>query len=212
MTAELEDIILYLVYHAPKSLTKTSLIKLSYLVDYRHWQLYGEQLTDCVWECDQLGPVDYYILDVARGLNAAGKLIMQEGPTGYGDPMTQYLPKPGFDPVIKLGSRAQTLLAEILDRFGKKSARKLVNICHLTEPFLVGPRIRDRLDMDQIKRTVRLKDYPEIQRLRRRLASMDLSERGDPEEWAQHITEVYQSTAGARKRATTTGLEGHVDS
>lgn len=212
MTAELEDVILYLVYHSPKPLTKTSLMKFIYLADYQHYRLYGEQLTDAVWEAGHFGPVDYAILDVAWVLRMSDKLQMVQGHTGYGDPKTEFVPHPDSEPSIELGERVSMILSELLRKFGRWSARRLANKCKQTEPFLVGPAIRQRLDMDLIQRTVALEDYPEIQKLKTRLASMDLSERGDPEEWAHHITEVYRSTAEARKRATTAGLGEHVDS
>ncbi|GEM_PF-5148228 len=212
MIAELKDVILYLVYHSPKRLTKTSLMKFIYLADYQHYRLYSEQLTGSVWEVDQHGPVDYAISDMAWVLDRLGGLRIVEGRTGYGDPMIQYVPYPDVEPSIELGERAIMILNGLLRKFGRWGATRLANMCKLTEPFSVKPRIRDRLEMDLIERTATLKDYPEIQRLQSRLASMDLSERGNPEEWAQHITEVYRSTAEARKRATTAGLEEHVDS
>jgi uncharacterized phage-associated protein len=212
MATKLEDVILYLVYHSPKSLTKTSLMKFIYLADYQHYRLYGEQLTDCVWEADQYGPVDYAILDTAWALGMSGKLLPAEGRTGYGDPMTQFVRHTDFKPSIELEERTVAILNGLLRKFGRWSAKRLADMCKLTEPFLVRPKIRQRLDMDLIKRTAALEEYPEIQRLRSRLARMDLSERGDPEEWAQHITEIYRSTAEARKRATTAGLQEYVDS
>jgi len=212
MTAEVKDVILYFVYHSPKPLTKTSLMKFVYLADYQHYRLYGEQLTDSVWQVDQFGPVDYAILDIARILDKSGKLQIVEGRTGYGDPMTQFVACSDLEPLIELGGRTAVILSELLRMYGRWTARKLADMCKLTEPFLVEPTIGDWLDMDTIKRTVTLEDYPEVQRLKSRLASMDLSERGDPEEWAHNITEVYRSTGEARKRATTAGLEGRADS
>lgn len=212
MTVKLEDVILHLVYHAPKPLTKTSLIKFIYLADYQHCRLYGEQLTNSVWEVDQHGPVDYAISDTAWALHMSDKFRIVPGRTGYGDPMIRYVPQPDSRPSIELAERPAVILSQLLRAFGTWSATRLANKCKQTEPFLVGPKIRERLNMALIERTATLRDYPEIQRLKSCLTNMDLSERGDPEEWAQHITEVYQSTAEARKRATTAGLKEHVDS
>ena len=207
MTAELEHVILYLVYHSPKPLTKTSLMKFVYLADYQHYRLYGEQLTDSVWEVDQFGPVDYTISDTAWVLHMLEKLHIIPGRTGYGDAKIEYVPHPGSIPSIELGERASMILSRLLRTFGRWSTRRLANMCKLTEPFRVEPSIRQRLDMGLIEKAKELKDYPELQKLATRFSSIDLSERGSPEDRAAHIVQIYDELDGLRKRATTVVLE-----
>lgn len=201
--SRLEAIILHLVHHSTRPPTKTSLMKLVYFADYWSVRCYGDRLTDCAWEQDQFGIVDYAIPDAAEDLGREGKLLVSMSESHTGRPMWEYRPSGGSaDEGHPLRTQDVVLLDYILARYAGLSAQALGDMTKKTEPWDSCAPKRARVDMGKIPDTCSLRERPELWLRQRDAEELDFSERGTARERATHATAMYESFSDSRRRAT----------
>lgn len=204
MKAVLREVIQYLVDNAKYPPTKTSLIKLVYLADYYHWELYGEQLTDCKYELQHYGAVCFGIPDTAAEMDGSDlkiKTILY--PSAY-QIMYEHVEKPVSQ--ITLSSGQREILDVVIARHSGQSLPELKKAHYETEPMQNVKQIGERLNMNFIKRVVRTKDNAQFKALQDHISKMKLMTSGSPEDRVTHYQTIMATMDPARKRANTACL------
>lgn len=204
MKAALRGVIQYLVNDAKYPPTKTSLIKLVYMVDYYHWQLYGEQLTDCEYRLQHYGAVCFDIPDTAAemdGIDLKVKTILY--PSAY-QIMYERIEKP-VSPV-NLSPEQRGILDVVIARHSSQSLPALKKAHYETEPMQNVKQRGERLNMNTIKRVTRTKNNTQIRALQDHIMDMKLTTTGSPEDRTAHYKTIMAAMSPARKRANTVYL------
>ena len=204
MSADLRDVILYLVYNAKYPPTKTSLMKLVYLADYYYWQLHGEQMTDCKYELGNYGVVCYDIPDTAESMDKQElKLTMFLFGSGY---QLSYQQGPEPATQFELTDDCLQVLNKVIADHSGQSLPALKRCHYQTEPMKAVKIKGGKLDMSKIQVKTKLKDYPRMKKLHEHILEMDFVIKGSPEERAEHRQEIMTALSIARKRANTARL------
>ena len=204
MRANLQEVILYLVYNAKYPPTKTSLMKLVYLSDYYYWQLHGEQMTDCKYELGNYGVVCYDIPNTAESRDKRElKLTMFLFGSGY---QLSYQQGPQPATQFELTDDCLQVLNKIIADHSGQSLPALKYSHYQTEPMQAVKTKGEKLDMSKIQVKTKLKDYPRMKKLQKHILGMDFIIKGSPEERAEHRKEIMTALSIARKRANTARL------
>lgn len=137
--------ILYLIRHAKRPLTKTTLMKLVYLADVENYRRVGEQLTRMRWYKDQFGPVDYRVLRHAENLGETNHIsILRNGTSEsytFADHGSMYLE-----------SHWREIADYVIAEYSGLTRRKILDIAYATEPMVPPPAENDFLDFTRIQR------------------------------------------------------------
>lgn len=205
MSADLKEVIRYLVHNAKNPPTKTSLIKLVYMADYYHWRLYGEQLTECEYRLQHYGAVCFDIPDTAREMDGEELTIKQ---IIYGNGFGWiYEPGPKAGSPFRLSARQKDILDLVVTRHSVQTLPMLKKAHYETEPMQKVEK-GGRLDMTTIKRIPAIGNREGLKALQDRISKMDLKVSGSPEKRAELCEDVMSSLELARKRATTAAISG----
>ncbi|MCK4402664.1 MAG: DUF4065 domain-containing protein [Dehalococcoidia bacterium] len=204
MRADLRDVILYLVYNAKYSPTKTSLMKLVYLADYYYWQLHGEQMTDCKYELGNYGVFCSDIPNTAESMDKRElKLTMFLFGSGY---QLNYLQGPEPAAQFELTDDCLQALNKVIAKHSGQSLPALKRSHHQTEPLQAVKVKGGKLDMSKIQVKPRIKEHPHMKELQKHILGMDLIIKGSPEERAEQRQQIMTALSIARKRANTARL------
>ena len=204
MKAALREVIQYLVNNAKYPPTKTSLIKLVYMTDYYHWQVYGEQLTNCEYNLGHYGAVCFNIPDTAAKMDGSDlkiKTILY--PSAY-QRMYERIEKPVSQ--INLSPEQIAILDVVIERHSGQSLPELKRAHYETEPMQNVRQKGERLNMKSIKQITRIKDNTQIRVLQDHIINMKLTTSGSPEDRISHYKTIMAAMAPARKRANTACL------
>ena len=204
MKAALREVIQYLVNNAKYPPTKTSLIKLIYMADYYHLQMYGEQLTNCEYKLQRYGAVCFDISDTATKMDGSElkvKTILY--PSAY-QIMYENIEKP-FSPTT-LSTEQKEILDIVISRHSNQSLPALKKAHYETEPMKNVKQQGERLNMKTIKRVAQTKNNTQIRALQSHIMNLKLTTAGSAEERAVHYKTIVAATAPARKRANTACL------
>lgn len=204
MKAALQEVIQYLVNNAKYPPTKTSLIKLVYMADYYHWQVYGKQLTNCEYELQRYGAVCFDIPDTATKMDGSDlkvKTILY--PSAY-QIMYEHIEKP-VSP-IKLSPEQREILDVVITRHSGQSLPALKKAHYETEPMQNVKQQGERLNMNTIKQVARIKNNIQIRALQDHIMDMKLTTTGSPEDRTAHYKTIMAAMSPARKRANTVYL------
>lgn len=206
MKANLQDVILYLVYNARYLPTKTSLMKLIYMADYYYWQFHGEQMTDCQYKLDRYGVVCYKIPETAQLM--AGKelkltLFLFGG--GYQESYEK-----GPEPIAKfnISDDCKEILDFVVAIHSGQRLPALKRAHYETEPMQAVSMRGQKVDLSITPRKLRTKDHPRLKALQKLVNEIDFETKGSAEERAEHRAEIMEALSLARKRASTLRLEG----
>ena len=204
MKAALREVIQYLVNNAKYPPTKTSLIKLVYMTDYYHWQLYGEQLTDCEYRLQHYGAVCFDIPDTAAEIDGSDlevKTILY--PSAY-QIIYEHVEKPVSQ--INLPPEQREILDVVIARHSGQSLPELKKAHYETEPMQNVKQIGERLNMNFTKRVARTKNNAQFKALQDHISKMKLTTSGSPEDRVAHYKTIMAAMDPARKRANTACL------
>jgi len=205
MKTALRDVIQYLINNAKYPPTKTSLIKLIYMADYYHWQVYGKQLTNCEYELQSYGAVCFDIPDTAEKMDGSDlkvKTILY--PSAY-QIMYEQMEKPASQ--INMSHEQRDILDAVIARHSGQSLPELKKAHYETEPMQNVKQKGERLNMNSIKRIVRTKNSTPIKALQDHIMNMKLTTTGSPENRTAHYKTIMSAMAPARKRANTACLQ-----
>lgn len=198
----LEDVVLFLVAHAPAPLGITQVMKLVYLADVEHMRLYGAPLTDSEWIWYHYGPFTRAVYEAVEDLDEA-ELIHDEITVSGVD--RQRSIASADDPVVaretkgQLSPRAYRALTRTLQRYGNLPLHALERVAYETTPMRVA-RQGERLDLS--KEPPVFTPIPGVADFLKRAPSPDLREWGDPEVSAAEDIALLSEFSALRREAT----------
>ena len=131
----------------------TKLVKLVYLVDYVHYQHFGETVTGFEYQWDHFGPnaVQHGIVSAAQRL--AGKNLINYETAGnqYGSQyggITKYFSAIPDAEIPTLDAAAEMVMSDVVSRYGKLSVKQITAVSKNTRPFKNASQY-DMLSMEQ---------------------------------------------------------------
>ena len=197
--ANLEESVLFLVQHAPAPLGITKVMKLLFLADVEHMQLYGEPLTDVVWIWHHHGPFSATVYGAVEELDEADRVH----DVLFLDGRRTVLPDSEGNEAIaqtRLSVRARRALTRVLDRFGGQPLAVLKQAAYATETMRrASPG--QRLDLSPERRPPLADSVPGLAALLERTPPPDNEEWGDPAMSAAEDLEIMRAFSGLRREA-----------
>lgn len=144
---ELEDVILFLVGQTDGELSITKLMKLVFLADVEHQQLYGEPLTDAKWVYHHFGPFTATVYDAATSLEDNDVVVCTIRPAVDGRGR-RFAPADRRSPVVTplMTPKARRVLSNVLRRYESMTVQQIKQIAHDTATMRHAAR-GDRLDL-----------------------------------------------------------------
>lgn len=141
MMAKLEeltaaDVILRILEHVGTSVNSTKLVKLTYLVDYLHYQYYGSTLTGFQYMWDHYGPnaLGHGIISEARKLARQGLVAIDSYPNIYGGDSVDFMVAQGVH-VKPLPPHAEMLVEDVVSQYSSLSLEQITEVSKQTQPF-----------------------------------------------------------------------------
>lgn len=147
----LEDAITFLIDRAPKTLTRTALLKLLYFADLRSYEDRGEPITDLNWVWHFYGPFAPAVYDALNTMNANDEVFVEVRETAYGNPEYRLTSGPSYGFYQVLSREDQSLLGAVLDEFGRLPAMKLRDLSYQTLPMQRVSQRGDDLDFSSYR-------------------------------------------------------------
>jgi uncharacterized protein YwgA len=137
---------IYLNYPNINQLSKPRLVKIIYLLDWKHCLTFEKQATDIKWYFNHYGP---YVEDVINVISARGDLFETKGyPTQYG--VSHKIIFIG-DHNIELDESIKVTLDFVIDKTNKLNWNEFINLVYDTYPVKVNPKYTD-LDLVDISK------------------------------------------------------------
>lgn len=126
----LKSVIFFLIDQSSYEIGITKLMKLVFLADVEHVQLYGERLCDIDWTWYNYGPFSRRVYDSIEALDSEGYvqdvLTTERGSVGRSS-------MPTMAPSHVLGARHRYTLRRVLDRYGSLSVSAIKQVAYATE-------------------------------------------------------------------------------
>ena len=131
-----ERIILKVLANTRRRVPATKLVKLVYLVDYIHFQHFGETATGMEYQWDHYGPnaVGHEIVRVAEKLAQEGPVIYDRNHNSFGNVTKLFKYRPDA-PVPTLSPAVEMIVDDVVLRYGKLSAKSITAVSKRTRPF-----------------------------------------------------------------------------
>jgi len=140
--SRLERVIVALVYAAWQRelpLSQTRLMKLLYLAELYHKELYGRRITNADFVSWTYGPYSHAVALAEEGLREAGFIDLEPRETARG--YTARVPRPKVAVRnLQLQDSVREVLALVLEEWGTKTTDKLVEFAKATVPFLIAEK------------------------------------------------------------------------
>lgn len=193
----LRDIVYFLINEAPEELGITKLMKLVFLADIEHMQLYGERLCDIEWGWYNFGPFSPSVYGAVETLDAEGlvqDVLMTERRTIRRAGMLEN------ETPTCLHARHRYAIRRILSRYGKLSLPAIKQVAYATET-MQNAKQGERLDISREKRKSLSESSAALSSLIQRSEKPDLRAWGDPAESAAEDREIFEKLTGMREAA-----------
>lgn len=201
--ADLRDIVLFLVGHAPAPLGITQLMKLVYLADTEHVRLYGEPLTNVTWTWHHHGPFTPAVYDAVETLGEEG-VVDDEVVVSGTERRRSVAPGAATQAVDaaldRLSPRACRVLRHVLARYGHLSLPRLKQVAYETAPMRAA-QPGDRLDLSLEPRRNLAASYSPLADFLRRAPGPDRRHWGDPAVAAAEDTAIMRDLQRWRSEA-----------
>ena len=128
----------------------TKLVKLVYLIDYVHYQHFGETVTGLEYQWDHYGPnaVRHGIVSAAEVLADENQISYKTTRDAYGNITKRFGAIPGSVAPV-LDSRAELVIGDVVGRYGMLSVEEIKNVSKKTRPFGNASQY-DMLTMEQL--------------------------------------------------------------
>ena len=130
------DVILRILDRVGTSVNSTKLVKLTYLVDYLHYQHYGSTLTGFQYMWDHYGPnaLGHAIISEARKLSRQGLVTTDSYPSIYGGDTVDFTVAQGVR-VKPLPPHAEMLVEDVVSQYSSLSLEQITEVSKQTQPF-----------------------------------------------------------------------------
>ena len=135
--ARSNKVILRVLAGVGRPIASTQLVKLVYLVDYTHFQHYGETLTGFEYDWDNFGPnaKGHAIISEANALAADGEQVVGTSePNIYGGQTNRFRFTPAAQPP-QLSNVGEMIVDDIIAQYGRLSVRAITRVSKQTAPF-----------------------------------------------------------------------------
>ena len=131
------EVILRILAGVGRPIASTKLVKLVYLVDYTHYQHYGETLTGLEYDWDNFGPnaKGHSIVACATELASTGERVKGNSqPNIYGGmtSLFRYVPS---EKQPQLGDVGEMIVDDIIAQYGHTSVSEITRRSKETAPF-----------------------------------------------------------------------------
>jgi hypothetical protein len=135
-TVQANEVILRILDKMGEPVHATKLVKLTYLIDYLHYQHYGRTMTGFQYMWDHFGPnaVGHAIDSEAQGLVRARRAISDCYPNIFGGQTIDFQIAPGVE-VKSLPPHAEMLVEDVIAQYGTLSVEEITEVTKQTEPF-----------------------------------------------------------------------------
>ena len=133
---EASGVILRILARSGRAIPSTKLVKLTYLVDYLHYQHHGRTLTGFQYMWDHFGPnaIGHAIVAEAQELVVAEQAAMYCDSNVHGSQTNYYKVAPGIS-VMPLPGYAEMLVDDIVRQYGGLSIEDITEVTKQTKPF-----------------------------------------------------------------------------
>ena len=130
------DVILQILDKMGEPVHSTKLVKLTYLVDYLHFQHHGRTLTGFQYMWDHFGPnaVGHAVIGEAQRLVKDRDATIDCYPNIFGGQTFDFEVAPNKE-VKPLPAHAEMLIEDIVKQYGGLSVEKITEVSKQTEPF-----------------------------------------------------------------------------
>ncbi len=128
----------------------TKLVKLVYLVDFVHYQHFGETVTGLEYQWDHFGPnaVQHRIVRVAEDLAEKHQITYRKVDHWHGG-VTKYFGVAPDSEIPTLSATAEMALNDVVARYGRLSVKEITEVSKKTRPFKNASQY-DMLTMEQL--------------------------------------------------------------
>jgi hypothetical protein len=135
-TVQANEVILRILDKMGEPVHSTKLVKLTYLIDYLHYQHYGRTMTGFQYMWDHFGPnaVGHAIASEAQGLVRARRAISDCYPNIFGGQTIDFQIAPGVE-AKSLPPHAEMLVEDVIAQYGALSVEEITEVTKQTEPF-----------------------------------------------------------------------------
>lgn len=199
-SVDFEDIVLYLIENAPGELSITQLIKLAYLADVQHQQLYGEPLSNARWQYYNYGPFTPSMYAATESLEEKEKITYTVRP-GYEGVSRKYSPTwRGTGSADRLPPRAVRVLSIVREQFVHLSLQEIKQIAYATVT-MQGAKQDEFLDLSHEPRRSLGSKVPGLTAFLRRAPAPIVRDTGDPSASAQEDSEILGEFGDLRRAA-----------
>ena len=104
----------------------TKLVKLVYLVDYAHYQRFGETVTELEYQWDHYGPnaVQHGIISAAESLAGKNQISYKHSENQHSY-VTKYFSAIPDCEIPTLNAKAEMVMSDVVSRYGQLSVKKI---------------------------------------------------------------------------------------
>ena len=146
----IDHVILSVLAKVGGGVPATKLVKLVYLVDYMHYQHFGETVTGLEYQWDHYGPnaVQHGIVSAAEGIALKKQIAFKATDNAYGS-VTKYFRSIPDTETPTLDAKAEMVVIDVVNCYGKLSVKEITAVSKKTSPFKKASQY-DMLTMEQL--------------------------------------------------------------
>ena len=195
--APLRDLVLFLIHESSQEVGITKLMKLVFLADVEHVQLYGERLCDIDWTWYNYGPFSQSVYGAVEALDSEGliqDILMTEQRS------IKSLDMPAVEALMEISARHRYTARRVLSRYGKLSLHAIKQVAYGTETMRRAEQGK-RLDVMQEARRSLADSEPALATLLQQVGEPDMRSWGDLEDSVAEDIEIFEELSGLRESA-----------
>ena len=139
----IDHVILSVLAKVGGGVPATKLVKLVYLVDYIHYQHFGETVTGLEYQWDHYGPnaVQHGIVSAAEGLALKKQIAFKAIDNAYGS-VTKYFRSIPDTETPTLDAKAEMVMSDVVNCYGKLSVERDCGSQQENQPVQEGIAVR----------------------------------------------------------------------
>lgn len=204
---ELEILIGYIIQKCPRDLTRTELVKIVYLCEYKHVQTFGRQYSTVLFVRDQYGPNDPAIMDAIQCLVVDDLVDINTIDNYYGNQTHFHRLGSSYRPgIFMLPLRVSEIVDNTLESVHKMNCDGIIKVAYNTPPFVdiqnqesSGKQLGRVIDMSKSDFMPKKFTKEELKAARDRRNTYE--DRGSNEEYEEHMKDLNQQYVYSRRRA-----------
>lgn len=198
----LKDVVRFFTDNIPEGFPVTKLMKLVFLADVEHQQLYGEPLTNASWTFYTYGPFTRSVYEAAEALEEEGVVVCDIRPAYAGVEHRYARSEANQGATVEQSPRARRALFQVLDRYGRMTVQQIKTVAYATETMRDAKR-GARLDLSREPRPY-LIDHPDLAAFVASAPAPDIRSWGDPTASAAEDMAIMREMAPLRREANRT--------